>query len=150
MTNPRVARRATSTYIQDREHLSPGRIAERRWGARQAQRDRDKLSQYIREGVVRGLYARPQALKARDLGLKVEVLTRYGAMCHCCGEGEVAFLTLDDPDCVREIIDGPGLWAQLKRMGYPDRFIVTCFNCQVASLTLDGCPHRHGVAEPVL
>lgn len=142
--NSRVVNRAKSTYVRE---ASVSEIADRRWRSRQAARDREKLSQYIREGVVRGLYARPADLKAKDLGLKVEVFTRYGAMCYCCGEAEIAFLTLDDPDNVREIIDGPGLWSTLKRQNYPDRFVVVCFNCQVASLTYEGCPHQRGVAE---
>jgi hypothetical protein len=143
---PKVQTRAASSYVINRST----EVAERRWKARMARNDREKLAQYVREGVVRGLQARPEALKARDLGLKAEVFSAYGAICHCCGEGELAFLTIDDPDNIREIIDGPGLWSTLKKQRYPDNFVLTCFNCQVASLTLEGCPHKRSIANELI
>lgn len=133
-------------YVDDPD-LSVTQFAGRRWRARTAEMERQKRARYIREGALRGLRARPEALKARDLELKTEVFSRYGAICHCCGEGELAFLTLDDPDGHRQIIDGPGLWGTLRKQNYPDEFVVVCFNCQQASLTLEGCPHRAGVRE---
>jgi hypothetical protein len=143
---PKVQTRAASSYVINRST----EVAERRWAARKARDNREQLARYVRAGVVRGLAARPEALKARDLGLKAEVFSAYGAMCHCCGEGELAFLTLDDPLNIREIIDGPGLWSTLKKQGYPDQFVAVCFNCQVAGLTLEGCPHKREVATELI
>lgn len=139
-----------STYIDDPE-LSATEFAGRRLRARLAARDRARRARFIREGLVRGLQARPEHLKARDWELKVEVIAAYGGMCRCCGEATVNFLTLDDAVGGRQIIDGPPLWSTLKQQKFPgkDELVVTCFNCQMAGLTTDGCPHKSGVGATV-
>lgn len=86
-------------------------------------------------------------------------LRAYGGdppRCACCGETEIAFLTLDH-------IDGDGkahraeLTAQegrpmagynfyrwLEAHGFPPGIQCLCFNCNVAKRTYRACPHQEG------
>lgn len=83
--------------------------------------------------------------------LKKECLNQHGgATCSCCGEPNIAFLTLDhinnDGNKERQQLNTKGsLYGILKRSGYPhkDRYQVLCFNCNCAKSVNGGvCPHK--------
>lgn len=81
--------------------------------------------------------------------LKIGALNAYSSVCKCCGEDEVAFLTIDHIDGNgkkhREQIGrkgGADFYRWLKQHSFPVGFQVLCFNCNVAKHTCGICPHQ--------
>lgn len=86
---------------------------------------------------------RPQ-IRAHAQEIKAEVLGHYGAQCTCCGEDNLAFLSIDHVDGRRD--DGAPrsgwqLYAWLKRNGYPDGYRTLCMNCNFSLGHHGYCPH---------
>jgi|SRR5688572_27083185 len=86
------------------------------------------------------------AKRAREI--KAEAVAAYGGECRCCGETELAFLSLDhvngDGKKHRQEIfgqKGGSMWAWAKRNEYPSSLRLLCFNCNFAE-HWGGCPHR--------
>ncbi len=81
---------------------------------------------------------------------KVEVMRFYGSSrCACCGESELAFLTLDHingdgADARRETkLSGRLFYRWLVQNGLPALPLqVLCWNCNAAKYYNNGCPHR--------
>jgi hypothetical protein len=84
---------------------------------------------------------------------KAETMAAYGGACACCGENNLAFLTIDhvngDGAAERKAIGGTNrgnggsaFYAFLKTRGWPekDRYQVLCFNCNAAKGTKPACP----------
>lgn len=90
----------------------------------------------------------------RRKALRLATFAAYGgAVCACCGEKELAFLTLDhinnDGAEQRRKIAGranaAGIWtyAWLAKRGFPDGYQVLCMNCNFGKHMNGGvCPHR--------
>ena len=84
--------------------------------------------------------------------LKREVVEGYGGACACCGETEMAFLTLDHvgndgAEHKRELGITSGGSAKLYRLvrdqGFPSRFQILCQNCNFGKAVNGGvCPHQ--------
>lgn len=82
--------------------------------------------------------------------LRREVLQAYSdtetAACSCCGENCFEFLVIDHIDGGggehRKEIGHSGLYAWLKRNGYPAGFRVLCHNCNHAYAAYGRCPHQ--------
>lgn len=82
--------------------------------------------------------------------LRHEAMMAYGGYeCACCGETEPGFLTLDhannDGSSHRKEIGnrGAGIFAWLKKHGYPKGFQILCFNCNCGKARNKGiCPHH--------
>lgn len=92
--------------------------------------------------------------KHNRLRLKLEVFRAYGGpRCRCCGEGVLAFLSIDhineDGAKHREQLRKPGearsggnIYWWLKRNDFPPGFQVLCFNCNRGKHFNGGvCPH---------
>ena len=82
--------------------------------------------------------------------LKRAVMEAYGgAECACCGEAEMAFLTLDHingdgKEDRKKLGLGVAFYANLKKGGFPrkDELQVLCFNCNCGRSVNGGvCPH---------
>lgn len=111
--------------------------------ARQHQKDNpEKYSQYNRKSLRK---------------LKREVMDAYGGICACCGETELAFLTIDHIDGNgaehrREMAGETGLeysqagartYRWLRKNNYPEGFQVLCANCNCGKHWSGGvCPHE--------
>lgn len=91
--------------------------------------------------------------------LKREIVAAYGSECACCGEDEIAFLTIDHTkgggkQHRRDVVGGFGrkfyLW--LKRNNYPkDGFQLLCLNCNFAKGKSGGvCPHQLHLKDAIL
>lgn len=86
----------------------------------------------------------------RTLSLKREVMEAYGGKCQCCGESEIAFLSIDhiNNDGYKhrsEIgVGGTIIYSFLKKKGFPkEGFQVLCFNCNHGKHINGGvCPHK--------
>ena len=85
------------------------------------------------------------------LALKLEVYEAYGgAVCACCGESELLFLSLDhehnDGAAERKELRTTGgacFYRHLKKRGFPPGYQVLCMNCNFGKRMNDGvCPHR--------
>lgn len=89
---------------------------------------------------------------AQNRRIKIETFNAYGGcLCSCCGENNLAFLTLDHvdnngADHRRELfgktnVGGSPFYRKLRKQGYPSGFRVLCFNCNVARGFFGECPH---------
>jgi hypothetical protein len=77
--------------------------------------------------------------------VKAEVFAFYGGSCSCCGEDELAFLTIDHIVPVRSRTRtraGSSFYYKLKMEGFPPGYQVLCFNCNCAKRTNPVCPHK--------
>jgi hypothetical protein len=86
--------------------------------------------------------------------LRSAVFAAYGgAVCACCGEKELAFLTLDHIEnngaaerlkiAGRRNAAGVHTYKWLVKHGYPPGYQVLCMNCNFGKRMNDGvCPHR--------
>lgn len=91
--------------------------------------------------------------KTRNQFLKAEIIAAYGRVCACCGETEMAFLSIDhinrDGHVHRKRV-GPGgaVWADLRKRGYPQEgYRVLCMNCQWGYRIHGLCPHQQAKTE---
>lgn len=81
---------------------------------------------------------------------KLEVITKYGGKCSCCGEGRIEFLTIDhvNNDGAKHRAEiGKGsdqTYRWLIHNGFPDGFQVLCYNCNIAKSVYGACPHQKG------
>lgn len=126
---------------------------------RQARLDSAKRQVRRREKGLCSLCGRPAAGKPRcpkcrevavryEQRLKREVIARYGGKCECCGESEMAFLTIDhvfnNGAQHRKEMGSARVYNYLKRNGYPrEGYRVLCFNCNCGRRINGGkCPHE--------
>lgn len=93
---------------------------------------------------------REEALRYRkqnDMEIKEKVLTHYGKECACCGEANVAFLTIDhineDGYKDRHIGTGVKLYRWIIKWGYPNTFQTLCIKCNSSKTYNSGvCVHK--------
>jgi hypothetical protein len=79
---------------------------------------------------------------------KAEFVSAYGGKCYCCGEDELAFLTLDHVNgggTVERVREGRGnqMYLKAKREGYPKKYRCACMNCNLATSYGRTCPHQN-------
>lgn len=82
--------------------------------------------------------------------IKRMIFKHYGEVCVCCGEDNLAFLSIDHIDsnggAHRKAIgksSGIGFYTWLKLNNFPDGFQTLCFNCNIARHHSGGiCPHQ--------
>jgi hypothetical protein len=89
------------------------------------------------------------ARKVRRQTLKRTVMEAYGgARCACCGETEMAFLTIDHITGQgrhhRQVIDrrGETFYRWLKVHRFPSGYRVLCMNCNFSLGVFGYCPHQ--------
>ncbi len=92
--------------------------------------------------------------RQRHQEAKAKCMEGYGGKCACCGETEIAFLSIDhvndDGAHQRRIkqtgtVNGTGeqLYRWLIRNGFPkDHFQCLCMNCQWGKRLCGTCPHK--------
>lgn len=90
---------------------------------------------------------------------KRELVDALGGECACCGEKELAFLTLDHigqvvPDNHRwsngARVSGRRLLREIKAEGFPrDKYRILCWNCNAATAYGRPCPHEIARQEAV-
>lgn len=132
-------------YENHEEELRKGRIRSRRFYSDPI--NRRKKIDYKRNPEVK---ERLNGLeKIRRQKVKLEVLTHYSngePTCNCCHETALAFLTLDhinnDGHEERKLLNGTHMYAYVKRNGFPPRYQVLCWNCNIAKYTSGICPHK--------
>jgi hypothetical protein len=95
---------------------------------------------------------RTRPVQARAyLKLKNEVMQAYGGQCTCCGETELAFLTIEhirhDGAAHRQAVgSSDAIYRDLRKRGYPkDGYTVLCWNCNMATARGGICPHKYSV-----
>lgn len=77
--------------------------------------------------------------------VKLEGLSHYGNACSCCGEDIKEFLTiehLEGRDKSEKRYTGKKMWARAKSEGYPNKYTILCFNCNLAKGAYGICPHE--------
>jgi len=88
--------------------------------------------------------------KAYRLAQRLQVMEAYGKICQCCGEANLAFLTIDhinnDGAKHRRTLraGGGSLCSWLIKHSFPSGYQVLCYNCNCGrSRTPDRrCPHK--------
>jgi hypothetical protein len=145
--------------------LARQREASRRWRARHPERRRDVAARSRRKAYSnpnkrsamlarhidwynRNLERERAKNRERNKRLREEALLAYGGKCTCCGETELAFLTLDHINGGgtkhrNSGFQGTKLYWHLKHAKYPSGYQVLCANCNMAKARSLGCPHRH-------
>lgn len=79
---------------------------------------------------------------------RLECLAAYGNKCVCCDETTIEFLGIDhvngggNEHRRNQEIRNNGIYAWLKRRGYPAGFQVLCHNCNLAKGFYGQCPHK--------
>lgn len=87
--------------------------------------------------------------------LRMDVISKYGSRCVCCGESEIKFLAMDHihggGKAHRKKIGGHiGFYRWLVRNNYPDDFRILCHNCNHGRELNGGiCPHEEQQDEGV-
>lgn len=101
-----------------------------RWASMSIERKNKKLKQF----------------RESSWSKRVEVITRYGGKCTCCGETEIKFLEIDhinnDGALHRKFIGSSRIVAWLKKENYPSGFQILCSNCNMAKSRHGICPHK--------
>ena len=88
----------------------------------------------------------------RNAEIKRQLVDGYGGVCTCCGESEIAFLTLEhknkDGQKHRAEVSGkPGrggvkVYKDVISKGFPIEFTILCMNCNFAEKDGKQCPHK--------
>lgn len=136
---PCAASRAKIRYMELTEDPDSLKATRKRWrdnAMRWKERHPDRVKKF-------------QAITRRRR--KATVMNHYGgtpAICACCGESAIEFLTIDHIDGRgsehRDKIgrDGSSLYVWLIRNGFPEGFQVLCMNCNFSKGHYGYCPHR--------
>lgn len=88
-----------------------------------------------------------EASRKSSLKSKVDVITRLGGKCVCCGETSIEFLTIDHiyggGTSHRKLLGSKGIYRDIRKQNYPkDKYRVLCFNCNCAIGAWGYCPHQ--------
>lgn len=112
----------------------------------QSKSDRNKKSRSYRK---RNLQRRREIEQRSKLKLKIEIISHYGGICKCCGEGGLDFLTIDHimgggTKHRKKLPSGSGsTYRWLKKKKYPKEYQVLCFNCNFSKYLGNGmCLHQ--------
>ena len=85
-------------------------------------------------------YGRARNKKRRD-----KIITAYGGKCVCCGESTPEFLAIDHVHNTgadeRRQYGGGGIYNQVIKDGFPDKYQLLCHNCNLAKGFYGECPH---------
>lgn len=89
-------------------------------------------------------------INKRRKKIKQIVVEHYGGECACCGEKEVAFLTVDhinnDGAEHRKEVKHTRMYVWLRQNGYPPGYQILCWNCNCGRAINGGiCPHKKPV-----
>jgi len=78
--------------------------------------------------------------------MREQVFRAYGGFCACCGEDDSGFLTLDHVHGgghAHRRERNHGMWRDVIAAGFPDKYQVLCFNCNLGRERNGGvCPHE--------
>src|SRR5438128_3119483 len=106
--------------------------------ANKARRMKRVIERYQSDDAVRAM--RNQHMKASNAKVRNEVFDHYGRRCACCGESELAFLSIDHEagggNQHRKSIGikaGVHFYRWLRKQGFPTGYRVLCHNCNMAT-----------------
>ena len=121
------------------------------------QKNKDKRNKAAREYYVENKEKlkplKREYARRKQAILKEEVFACYGgAICSCCAETELLFLTIDhikgDGAQHRKNVSGNNIYQWLKKNDYPKGFQVLCLNCNRGKWLNNGiCPHKTRIMD---
>jgi 5-methylcytosine-specific restriction endonuclease McrA len=88
--------------------------------------------------------------------IRIEVISKYGGTCNCCGEHRIEFLGIDhknnDGNEERRALYGRNncghvFYLKLRRESVRDDLQVLCHNCNLSKGFYGYCPHEHETKE---
>ena len=87
--------------------------------------------------------------RQRAVRVKYEVMQKYGGLCKCCGESNIAFLSIDhinnDGGSKRrsgEHKGGGAFYKKLRKAPVDPTLQILCYNCNFGRKTTGICPHQ--------
>ena len=84
--------------------------------------------------------------KKYRLDLKLKAIKQYGGKCLCCGETELAFMTIDHinggGNKHRKTMRAMSFYRWLEKNNYPTGYQTLCWNCNAAKGLFGTCPHQ--------
>lgn len=113
-----------------------------------------KRKSHYRIRTTRPGYKRPYGIKEADNSAKIQTANKKralegygGCICSCCGEKELAFLTIDHINGGgtkhrRMAGFGADIYRWLWKNNFPPGFRVLCMNCNFATKHGRLCPHQ--------
>ena len=151
MSEPRNKERKR---LYDLEYAAKHREKRRAYNREYAREHRSKYNEYMRAWFVANpdkaeIYKERQNARrrARELQMRLEVLHGYGAMCACCGELRLEFLSIDHVNgggnTERKVLRNR--YSQFKLIiasGFPPEYQILCHNCNQAKGYYGVCPHQ--------
>ena len=113
-------------------------------------------SEKKRPGFLTGLECQKR-YKQYLRNLKIRVLEGYGNKCVCCGIEKFEFLSVDhkNNDGAEERrnpkikTNSGSLYRMIIREGFPDRYQVMCYNCNLSLAFFGYCPHHPEIVREV-
>lgn len=138
------------SYTKPSKHRPKGRYAtsckpcrveyERNW----AKQNPEKYKARGRRHYVKHRPKKLEYASVRSQELKESAFDKYGWDCQCCGESDVAFLTIDHivPPGNKTNYEKKALYGWLKKNSYPEGFQTLCWNCNMAKGIYGECPHK--------
>lgn len=131
-----------------RENLKAWRAANPDKVREQLRRYRDSHREQIKAANERSR-ARlgPEYWREKNQANKRELIAAYGGKCACCGETEIAFLTIDHINGggrqERLSLGNSGVLKKIRDAGFPnDLYRCLCMNCQFGFMHGRICPHQ--------
>ena len=90
-----------------------------------------------------------QRERNRSKEIKAQLFNIYGNKCKCCGETEIAFLTLehklgDRVEHLKQVGNNTNMWKDAIENVDHERFEILCMNCNWAKGQFGYCPHERG------
>lgn len=125
-------------------HPEKGRISAQKWRDTHREESRERNREYARTHREK----QRESTHKSSQRLKAAVFVAYGgAVCACCGETDIRFLTIDHVDGGgmqhRKVVGKGNFYRWLRDNNYPEGFQVLCFNCNCGRSVNGGiCPHK--------
>jgi len=110
-------------------------------------KNKDRHSKYWKDYYLTNKQDISLRVAQKNQALRNQVLDTYGAWCHCCGETEKDFLTIDHIDGggrrhKKKVGSGIRFYRWLISNNFPVGFEILCYNCNCAKGKLGYCPHK--------
>lgn len=128
-----------------RQYRARNRTKCRAWDRKFKEGNVERLKRERHENYLLHKEEYAEAGRERQQGYKRFIVETLGGKCICCGETDLAFLTLEHihKDGQAHRATKKNIYCDVIRQGVPkDRYTVLCMNCNYATRYNHVCPHQ--------